>query len=73
MVSIQDFSQKALGSLGITHGTQAKLQGLPLGIHGSIQVHPDTLDFQMRATSFLQFGCVSLDPAVNGGMINMPP
>jgi hypothetical protein len=83
MASTQRFREKALRRLGITRGAQQELQGVPLRVHSTGEIHPDPFDldirfldapgvgrlFEMRSATLLQLRRVLLHPAENGGMI----
>src|SRR5260221_9727608 len=81
---MQRFHQEAFGGLGISRRAQEKLERVPFGIDGSVQVHPDFLHldvrlihspgviggFEMRSTALVEFRGIPLDPAVDGRMID---
>src|SRR5712691_9657687 len=79
------FREEALGCLSISGGTEQKFQGVSTRIYSAIEVHPDLFHFDVRLidaprvvgrlemgpTALLQFGCVALHPAVDGGVIDV--
>ena len=81
--SAQDFSKEALGCSSAAGLIQEKIERLASRVSGSIQIHPLASDFdirlidppgivslfQVRATASVYFRSVSLDPAVDGGVI----
>src|SRR6266536_2452393 len=81
----QRFREEGFSSFRIAPRAQEKFQGVSLRIHSSIEVHPDLFHFhirfidaprvvrrvEMRAAALLQFGCVVLHPAIDGGVIDV--
>jgi len=81
---MESFAEEAFGSLGVPGGTEHKLHCTAIGVHGPVQIHPCTLDLdvgliyppgvvrgpELSPASFLQNGSITLDPAIDGRMIN---
>jgi hypothetical protein len=77
--------KEALGGLSISRRTQEKLERVALRINGSIEIHPFLFDFDIRLidcpgissgvevwpTAFVEFWGISLDPAVDGRVIDV--
>ena len=82
--SAQDFSEKSLGCSSAAGLVQEEIKCLAGGVNSSIEIHPLTPNFdvgfidppriigllQIRATAFVYFWSISLDPAVDGGVIH---
>ncbi len=79
----QDFAEKALSCSSATGLVQEEIERLPGRINGSIQIHPLSSDFdvgfvnppriigllQIRAAAFIEFGRITLNPAVDGSVV----
>src|SRR5258706_8231905 len=79
------FREETFGCLSVSGRTEQKFQGISLRIHSTIEVHPHLFHFDVRlidaprvvrrfemgSASLLQFWCVALHPAVDGGVIDM--
>jgi len=84
VASIEGFAEEPLGGLGITLGTQQKIQGTPVLVHGSIQPSASTFDLhidfidspsmtgwtQIPTAALVQLRSISLDPPVDGRTVN---
>lgn len=84
VASIEGFAEEPLRCLGISLGTQQEVQSVTLLVNGSIKPPASAFDVdinlidpprvtggtQMRTAALFQLKSVSLDPAVDGGMIN---
>jgi hypothetical protein len=81
---VQRFEEEAFGGLGIPRRAQEKLERIPLGIHCSVEIHPDFLHFnvrlihfpgvvagfQTRSASFVELWAIVLDSTIDRGMID---
>ena len=81
----QRFREEAFSSFRIAPRAQEKCQGISLGIHSAIEVHPHLFHFhirfidaprvirlvEMRSATLLQFGCIMLHPAEDRGVIDV--
>ncbi len=79
------FREEAFGRFRLAPRTQEKFQRISLRIHRAVEVHPDLFHFhvrlidasrvirhvEMRAAALLQFGCILLHPAEDGGVIDV--
>lgn len=79
------FREETFGRLSISGRTEQKFQGISLGIHSTIEVHPHLFHFDVRlidaprvvghfemgSAAPLQFGCVALYSTVDRGVIDM--
>src|SRR5258708_29313954 len=79
------FREETLRGLGIALRTQEELNRVSLRIHRPVEIRPNFPDFdvrlvhfpgigagfEMRTTALLQLWSRALDPAVDGGVIDM--
>ena len=79
----QDFAEEALGCSSASGLVQKEIECLAGGIDSSIQIHPLSLDLhigfinaprivgllQIRSAAFIYFWGITLNPAVDGGMV----
>src|SRR5450432_3327723 len=82
---MQCFQEEMFRCLGIACRTQEKFERVPLGIDGSIKIHPHFFDldrrlvhfprvvarFQMWSTTLVEFWSIPLHPAEDGAVIDM--
>ena len=85
--SAQNFSEKALGCSSAAGLIQEEIECLAGRVNGAIQIHPLATDFdiglidppgivgllQIRAATFIKFRRITLNPAVDGGVITDKP
>ena len=81
--SAQHFAKKVLGCSSAAGLIQKEIECLASRVNGSVEIHPPTFDFdiglvnspgivglfQIRAAAFIELGCITLDPAINSGVI----
>ena len=84
MGSTQNFSEKAPGCSSAAGLIQEKIERLAGGINSPVEIHPFATDFdigfidppgiiglfQIGTTALVDFWCIPLNPAVDGGVID---